>query len=316
MSANVRSAEGEPWWPDFVRDYGEVPLRELARRYETNPRRLRRAAQRAGLTREPEALQGVLDRLGKAPDAALAAEAGVTVEAIAGARRRRDIAGYVREAPAETPAEPNRVRSAPPKRSARVPAVATAEAVVVVRRSSGSRDYEPSPSRRPPRLPSTPAMPEVVERRPRRRRRIVVQDARPEIDPPPEPPPSRRRTRRESPHSEVRVITPEPVVAAPEPPRAEVPEPAPAVTPEPAPAVAPEPPPAIVSAPAPVVAPVDAPAPAPADEPLVDVRLWWARVLADGEEQEVVVEASDLSSAAALAKTKGEVLRLELAQQL
>ncbi len=312
MSVKVRSAEGEAWWPEFVRDYGEVPLRELARRYATNARRLRRAAQRAGLTSEPDGLRQVLDRLGKAPDAVLAEHAGVTTEVIAGARRRRDIAAYLREAEETTPAEPNPVRSSdterPPPRRKRDE---DPDAVVVVRRSSTSLREEPSFTRQAPRLPTAPAGPVVVARSPRRRRRIVVQDARPEPEPVPAAAPRRRAPRRERLHSEVRVITPEP--QAPAPPKV-TPKPEPEPPPKPTPEVGPAPPkPPVVRVARPVVqaAPVAAPA-----APQASQQLWWARVLADGEEREVVVEAADLSSAAAVARTEGEVLRLERAQQI
>lgn len=322
MSVNVRSAEGEPWWPDFVRDYGAVPLRELARRYETNPRRLRRAAQRAGLTSEPEELKAVLDRLGKAPDAALAEQAGVTTEVIAGARRRRDIPAFVRE-PAPSPSEDPAVVRSKGDRSPRGKGPTESDAVVVVRRTSGPAPAEPTFSRQAPRLPTAPAAPEVVERRPRRRRRIVVQDARPEPEPLPEPPAKRRKPRRERLHSEVRVIAVNAERPTPsEPKRRSAPEPEPVAAVAPEPVVASEPEPVVTSEPEPVVAPEPVAEPEPVAAPptpeLEDngSQLWWARVLTDGEEQEVVVEATDLSSAAALARTKGEVLRLELARQL
>ena len=65
----VVPAEQEAWWAEFTRLYKQVPLRELARKYGTNPRRLRRAAQRSGLDDEPEVIQANAQRLGTVPDA-------------------------------------------------------------------------------------------------------------------------------------------------------------------------------------------------------------------------------------------------------
>ncbi|MCB9791962.1 MAG: hypothetical protein H6741_04475 [Alphaproteobacteria bacterium] len=108
----VSSAENEPWWSEFVEAYGTVPLRELARRFGTNPRRLRRAAQRSGLLEEPASVRENLERLGKAPDASIADELGVTPEVIKGARARRDIAPFDPNVP---PVRPKRRTTRPPR---------------------------------------------------------------------------------------------------------------------------------------------------------------------------------------------------------
>ncbi|GEM_PF-3195810 len=343
MSDEVRSAEGEPWWPEFVRDYGDVPLRELARRYDTNARRLRRAAQRAGLTTEPPSLRAIVHLLGKAPDAALAERIDVTTEVIAGARRRREIPGFVKESvappltvdapePAPEPVE-QPVETTPPPAPRRRPRVVHDDTVVVVRRTQERQRDEVPVERRAPRLPGAPG-PELpaAPAAPRRRRRIVNTDARPEEPPAPTPAPRPARARPTSRHSVVRVITPTKPAATskpaaePKPPAAPKRAPAqvastPVPEPRPEPVEArsaplPKPP---TSAPAtPRVAPVAEPIPlrAPAEPEPVEPQLWWARVLVDGAEQDLVIEATDLAQAASVAETRGVVLRIELARSL
>ncbi len=99
-----RKAEDTPWWPEAVamRASGSS-LREIARRFQTEPRRLRRALARLGLRVAGQDLaaghgsariEGVRDRLGAEPDAVVAKAAGVAVEAIKGERRRLDRAPY------------------------------------------------------------------------------------------------------------------------------------------------------------------------------------------------------------------------------
>jgi hypothetical protein len=95
-------AETEPWWAEFVSLYKTVPLRELARRFGTNSRRLRRAVQRSALDEEPEKVRESEQRLGTLPDASLADDLDVTVEHIQGARLRRGVAPFNPRAPRRT----------------------------------------------------------------------------------------------------------------------------------------------------------------------------------------------------------------------
>lgn len=90
----VNAAQEEPWWHEFTEQYGKESLRALAKRFGTNPRRLRRAAQRSGLVDEPEAIRDATERLGKLPDASLAEELQVTPEQVKGARKRRGIEAF------------------------------------------------------------------------------------------------------------------------------------------------------------------------------------------------------------------------------
>jgi len=141
----TRSAEGEPWWPEFVAEFGKTPLRELARRFETNPRRLRRAAQRSGLTEDPEKIETVVDRLGACADITLADELGVTAEVIAGARRRRQVAAF----------DPTKAPPKPPKKEAAAPEPASerdSSERPSSERPSDERSFRDRPPRdRPPR---------------------------------------------------------------------------------------------------------------------------------------------------------------------
>jgi hypothetical protein len=93
-------AQEAPWWPEALRLRADTPLRALARRFDTEPRRLRRALAREGLRaggreldrRGDPALAAFRGRLGKEPDAVLARAAGVAIEAVQGERRRLGIA--------------------------------------------------------------------------------------------------------------------------------------------------------------------------------------------------------------------------------
>ncbi|MFN7146241.1 MAG: hypothetical protein ACK4YP_20885, partial [Myxococcota bacterium] len=95
-------AELAPWWPEMLRLRATMPIRALARSFGTEPRRIRRALARRGLRagglelagQGVPALAGFVERLGKAPDADIAREAGVAVEAVQGERRRLGIAAY------------------------------------------------------------------------------------------------------------------------------------------------------------------------------------------------------------------------------
>ncbi len=99
-----RPAEATPWWPEAMAMRAEgQSLREIARRFQTEPRRLRRALARLALRvgghdlaeGEGSSKVGVVrDRLGAEPDAVLAKASGVIVEAVKGERRRLQRAPY------------------------------------------------------------------------------------------------------------------------------------------------------------------------------------------------------------------------------
>ena len=97
-----RPVQQEAWWPEVLRQHEAGSLRDLARRFGTNPRRLRRGLARAAVRVHGEAVaeeglsrfEPVRERLGKEPDKTLAAEIGVTIEAIQGERRRLGIEPY------------------------------------------------------------------------------------------------------------------------------------------------------------------------------------------------------------------------------
>jgi hypothetical protein len=94
------AAQDAPWWPEARRLLATSSLRAVARAFDTEPRRIRRALARLGLRVAGEALDGrgvaVLARapLGRVADDRLARDAGVIPEAVAGERRRRGIAPY------------------------------------------------------------------------------------------------------------------------------------------------------------------------------------------------------------------------------
>ncbi len=97
------AATAAPWWPEARRRIpAGASLRDTARRFGTNPRRLRRALARDGVRAGGEnipdaglpALSDHLDALGQVPDMVIAQRAGVAVEAVQGERRRRDIAAF------------------------------------------------------------------------------------------------------------------------------------------------------------------------------------------------------------------------------
>ena len=181
-----KSAQQEPWWDQFVAEYGVVPLRELARKYGTNPRRLRRAAQRCGLTDEPLVLRKNTALLGSIPDASVADKLGVTRESVQGARARRRIGAYDNRAskkrpkrgskrPAEAPRVAKKIYDPPPRRFR--PEDAPPPVVV----SRGPRGFARAGTERlgagkldtlPPALPST------EHARSSRRRRIVTGEGR------------------------------------------------------------------------------------------------------------------------------------------
>lgn len=299
-----KSARDESWWDEFRRDYGNVPLRELARRYATNPRRLRRAAQRAGLTTEDERIAQVEHLLGTMPDITLADRANVTPEKIKGARRKRAIdpfnpqlrkkkreeaaAAKAREPRAPRPprpAEPVRERK-PMRRSWHVE-----EPTVVVTKRRVGRTEAPRRAFGEDRLSSrlarvTGAAPAPAAEEPvveRRRRRIVPTGRAEEMRGLRDDPRAPRDTAAPLPPAPETPAPPAPKVAARRAPRRRPPAastyvaPEPSSEPEPAPTPV-EPAPAPVAAaptPEPVAAvptPEPTPAAAPVAKPVAPVR--------------------------------------------
>ncbi|MCK6524415.1 hypothetical protein L6R49_23665, partial [Myxococcota bacterium] len=131
---NQVRAETEPWWAEFVSLYKTVPLRELARRFGTNSRRLRRAVQRSALDEEPTKITEAEQRLGTMPDASLADELDVTIEQIQGARLRRGVAPFNPRAPRRTPKVTHRP-APPPAEKPKRPRTDPTQVQVVVRRA-------------------------------------------------------------------------------------------------------------------------------------------------------------------------------------
>ena len=74
------AVQNEPWWPEVIRLHETVALRRLARRFRTNPRRLRRGLARCALRAGGEtlgengnqALKPYIARLGREPDHVIA----------------------------------------------------------------------------------------------------------------------------------------------------------------------------------------------------------------------------------------------------
>jgi hypothetical protein len=165
------AAERAPWWPEAARRVGGGrPVREVARRFGTNPRRLRRALARAGLrvggqdvrTEGVPALAPLRDRLGRSPDATVAARAKVIIEAVAGERRRLGISAYnPRKAKKRGPprlVRPARPPRPPPRKPLRPRAWLDDAAPQVIRRpGAGPRLREPEvslpPGADPPAAP-------------------------------------------------------------------------------------------------------------------------------------------------------------------
>lgn len=146
----TNAAQEEPWWEDFTQSYGKESLRALAKRFGTNPRRLRRAAQRCGLTNEPPELLAAAERLGTCPDDSLAADIGVTPELIKGARLRRKIEAFnPKTLPKPRVRKPKKAKPPRPERPVRErynrnePVAPT----VVVKRTRSRVDPERSASR-------------------------------------------------------------------------------------------------------------------------------------------------------------------------
>lgn len=121
----------QAWWPEAARAVNAgTSLRETARIFNVNLRRLRRGLARAGLRVAGQnigdeglpALAAFRERLGNEPDAVIAAAAGVSVEAVQGERRRLDIPPFRFGPPpvAAPVVEPARVEE-PPRAPAAAP---------------------------------------------------------------------------------------------------------------------------------------------------------------------------------------------------
>ena len=329
----MTSATEETWWPRFLEEYGKTPLRELARRFGTNSRRLRRAAQRSGLSDEPQALRDGVELLGRAPDASVAEKLGVTAEAVKGARVRRRLPPFRPNAPQEPLRKP-----APEVKTE----VKTEVPVVVRRVPTVTRAERPPPSYRKVAVPG----PEVVERKRRpmssswdeelppagrdvrgqgKRLRMVPRPEREPVEAPTQEAPRRRRQSRKD-YAPVKtlfdrkddddvppalaslalpLLRPAPVKPPPiEPPPIEPP----LVTPPPV-----KPPPVRAARVKPVPKPVEAspvPAEAPtssqAEAPAEQARYWSATV----EGSVHVISAPSLDEAARLAAAQGSVSSL------
>ena len=203
-----------PWWPEAVRRVrAGVAIREIARRFGSNPRRIRRALARDFVRIQgentggplPEPVRAVRDRLGKQADEDLAVEVGLPGEAIQGARRFFGIPPCVPPPRPRTRVRrvPERAReSRPPRREMERPAP---------KRSNRARPWEEPPPE-VIRRSSPPTRPLVNLRR----RLVVVPEAEAAAQPlPPEA-----------------SLAPEPVVAAPPAPIVEaLPEPTPVLSP-------------------------------------------------------------------------------------
>jgi hypothetical protein len=174
-----------PWWPEVERRIAQgASLRDTARRFGTNPRRLRRNLARAGVRagghdiREfgVEALAPHLERLGVVPDQAIAQEAGVTLEAVQGERRRLKIAAF------EPPAPVRKRPTGPPVRLRPRESSPSSDGPELVVRRRGVPQRR-APSRVPvsmgtaglPRLRALPD-PEPPATPVRRRRRVRLKD--------------------------------------------------------------------------------------------------------------------------------------------
>lgn len=148
-------AQGAPWWPEFLRQREHASLRALARRFGSEPRRLRRALARDGLRAGGQELQqgghpalaAYVSRLGNEPDGSIARAARVSIESVQGERRLRKIAPYRTTAARSlrlTPDEDAWIRGPEPMhRSAPSPSPSprprpTVDAFEVVRRARSS----------------------------------------------------------------------------------------------------------------------------------------------------------------------------------
>ena len=168
-----RPVQQEAWWPEVLRGHEQGSLRQLARRFGTNPRRLRRGLARCAVRVGGETISegGIADlavfrdRLGQEPDRSLATEAGVTVEAIKGERRRLGIEPYrMKPDVEEWGSKPPSKREKPkPRRRWQ-----DAPEPVIIRRAGHGRDGEPE-------IEDAPASPEIVAAP------VVERKARPQL---------------------------------------------------------------------------------------------------------------------------------------
>ncbi len=163
-AVSVGPAEAERWWSAAVQMLDEgVSIREIARRYATDPRRIRRALARTGVRAHGVDLDGGglpdleahRDQLGRQPDGVVARGAGVTPEAVSGERRRLDIAPFEQRraeraapaAPTLTVDEEEWIRG--PVKEKRERQRINADALTVVRRPTRSDSLSPSMMGRP-----------------------------------------------------------------------------------------------------------------------------------------------------------------------
>ena len=325
------SATDAPWWPEVVRAVvAGGSLRSLARRFDTNPRRIRRGLARAGLrvggvdVRQEgvPALRAFIDRLGAEPDGDIAALAGVPVEAVQGERRRRGIAAF-RPAPAVRPV---RVEPPPPAPAPARPSrrrgwknSAAAPAPTVIRRSTSRRAAAPSPavaespSTRPTPVAQPSAMGALPTLQPRpveppaassgRRRRRLVRPERP-TEPEPSEPSSVARRPSASLHGEVRQVQLPSAAEAPAALPAGPAAAAPVEAPDASPAAPPDPAPVGSAVEALAAALMVAPAPAPvAPAATRPSRRGW-RVKIDGAEQPFLLVADDVGQAMELLRRR------------
>jgi len=241
-------AERTAWWPEAVRmrAAGES-IRGVARRFQTDPRRVRRGLARLGLRvggvdvpegEGAEVLAAVRDRVGMEPDTVVAKAVGVAPEAIKGERRRLGIPGHVQRRRVKLTADDEAWIRGPLKvRRTRVRT--EPESLQVVRRPSGRVGTEPrrADSEDGPRRLDTPRA-GFAPSRPDPRRDFFRNDHQAEIDRLLEPTARRDGPRRlvRSPDSRP-MGSPEPRPAAPLPgtglrsPLRSVPPPADAVRP-------------------------------------------------------------------------------------
>ncbi len=100
-----RSAEAQPWWPEFLKLKDRRTLAQLARRFSVSQLTLSRAMKRTGTTRTAQrrgrnrkasrkltlALAPLKDQLGQLSDAEVARQAGLSASQVARYRRARQI---------------------------------------------------------------------------------------------------------------------------------------------------------------------------------------------------------------------------------
>ncbi len=197
-------AQHTPWWPEARRLRNTTPIREIARRFHTNPRRIRRAMARTSLrvggrelgSRGLPELQPFREQLGRVPDWRIAKAAKVTTWAVQGERRRSNIPGF-RPRPGSGKRGLSQDEEAwilGPVRPRRDRVRIDPEAVQVVRRP-GMRGGEPirptGPGQAPMSLRPRDEQPSEVPGRPMPARttgtRRIIRPDEPVLAPPPPP---------------------------------------------------------------------------------------------------------------------------------